>query len=465
MAKKNDNVIDSFLDTVRRWTLTYRNTLGDGTSLADISKSTSVMPLTIVSPKLKTLKEAPDIMDGTTLYYGIRYMTALSILGLHLSDGRILPMIDRLNPNRDMDTLLTSIATESSSDFFAPCTPEELAKNYRRYFGHVGLEHGVTSIKGIEASYPPTMMEEFYALEASKNGNKNYRQQAGTFINKPEEVNIRDNSNNEQNTLLVNNNHDESITFDHSDNSRRVIHEADQRTDDEKATATGSIGIKTLDGFEDAEGVTGKVFEANFQVGNSKEQVKVPILVQLDAVHVPSDVIVNLMLMNKDSIRMSSRASDALHRRIHLFWDFFLARDLLRNQKRNLLKDPTRATATLLNQKDKNRLYGMLSRNVSLNTVSAILLITEEEENDIRREIGGTLEDKTTRKIVFDNAGVMIIGVVDREARSVTYYIRDMDTRSVIPFSRFNSRNTNNSSPDMVMDMYKSMAEGRVPTF
>src|SRR5574343_97739 len=104
----NANGEPTFLEILRNVVVTYKGTVGDPVSLADISKIARVEPITLISSNLTGTKELYNILHGILNIYAAFYLQAVHILSAQLADVRILKILDKTNPDRDMKTLLTS---------------------------------------------------------------------------------------------------------------------------------------------------------------------------------------------------------------------------------------------------------------------------------------------------------------------------------------------------------------------
>lgn len=435
MAGLNNSEVEGYLEIARRSTIAYKNTLGDGTSIADVAKIGRVEPITLVSSSLKSTKELYDIQQGILNIYAAFYIQATSILATKRSDARILKILDSVNPDRDLNTLLTATNTISAEDLKVRMerlskqpsmenfrTKDELevasekVKNMRRYLGLEGLELGTP--KDFNGKYGIALESIFgSATSTAKN-------LGGEFV--------------------------EDIT---NTNNRY-----------ESINSYGTIGVKKIDAFDKTDKVVGKIIEISFKGGNGRnDEVKIPVVIKLDNMFVPYEVVRSIMTQNKDSIKLGSRLEDLFAGKISFIKDFIMCSDLIAKQKANLMKDPTRAYATMLGRVNSSKMYSALSRNISLSTISGIMIISEEDENAIKREIGGDLTNKMTRNMVFDNSSVMIIAVVDRDYEQVSIYVRDVDGHSQMPFNRFKESNT--AGNDALTDAFKSLTMGRVPSF
>jgi hypothetical protein len=77
------------------------------------------------------------------------------------------------------------------------------------------------------------------------------------------------------------------------------------------------------------------------------------------------------------------------------------------------------------------------------------LVISEQDEQEIQKLIGGKLSNEKTRDIVFANTSAFCIAVVDSEWERVSIYIKDIDSFSQNSFDSFkpmSDKGTNNIS-------------------
>ena len=378
----------TLLEQVRNAVVTYKGTVGNPVSLADVGKIARVEPITLVSSDLNGVKDLYNILHGVLNIYTAYYLQAVSILSAQLNDVRILKILDRTNPDRDMKTLLTS--------------------------GQFGME-----------SYASTM-----ALESAK--------YALPFVGMEARAPVNQNPNRHTPNITINN-----ITQNKSSN-----------------TLTTSIG--KLETFEKLGMGVGKVVEVKFNSNSS--DVSIPVSVKLDTMVMPGDVMTSIMTNNKDEITLGSRFKDAISGRISFIKDFLLASDLIKNQKKSMMKDPTGYYSQLLARVNNSKFYSVLSGgNISLAGVSSIAVISEQDEANIQRNLGGKLTNKTIRNMVFDNMSVMMIVVIDKEWERVTIYVRDIDDFSQNSFDSF--KKPSEGSGAMISDMVKAFSMNNAPSF
>ena len=370
------------LEVIRNTIVTYKGTVGSPVSLADISKIARVEPITLISSNLAGNKELYNILHGVLNIYAAYYLQAVHILSAQLADVRILKILDKTNPDRDLKTLLTS--------------------------GYIAYE-----------SYNDT------ATLSLKNAKWKLPFNTGTVAT-------------------------ESIL-------------------DEDDGDTLTTSLKRIESFEKLGSAVGKVIEVRFKTtpDDSKKEsteVAIPVVVKLDNMIIPGEVISSMLISNKDEITLGSRFRDAIAGRINFIKDFILCSDLIKTQKKTMIKDPTGAYSEMLKRINNSRMYSAISGNISLAGVSSIVVISEEDENQIQRAIGGKLTNETTRDIVFENTSAMMIVSISESWERVTIYVRDVSGYSQNSYDSF--KGAADKSNNNIGDILKSFTLGSgAPSF
>jgi len=372
--------IPRFLEIVRNGLVGYKGTVGNPLSISDVSKIAPIEPITLVSSNLSSTKELYNVLHGVLNIYAAYYMQAVGILSAQLADVRILKILDKVNPDRDIKTMLTS--------------------------GYIAAESFVNStltLKNCKYGFPVP----------------------GT-----------------------------TVATEHI-------------FDEDEGTHLGT-SIQRLETFEKLGSAVGKVVEVKFKVrpADSKsvgDETTIPVVVKLDTMIIPSDVLSTILVSNKNEITLGSRFEQAIRGRIGFIKDFILCSDLIKTQKKTMIKDPTGAYAALLKRINNSRIYSALSGNISLAGVSSIVVISDEDENLIQRFIGGKLTNEQTRDIVFDNTSAMMIVVVSEAWERVTIYIRDTSSYSQSSFDAF--KGSADKGNNNIGDILKSLTAGQAPSF
>lgn len=369
-----------FLESIRNILVTYKGTVGSPLSISDVSKIARIEPITLVSSSLSSTKELYNVLHGVLNIYAAYYLQAVGILSAQLADVRILKILDKINPDRDVKTLLTS--------------------------GYIAAESFVNStltLKNCKYGFPVP----------------------GTTV-------------------------------------------ATEHIFDEDEGLHLGTSIQRLETFEKLGSAVGKVVEVKFKVrpADSKsvaDETTIPVVVKLDTMIIPSDVLSTILVSNKNEITLGSRFEQAIRGRIGFIKDFILCSDLIKTQKKTMIKDPTGAYAALLKRINNSRIYSALSGNISLAGVSSIVVISDEDENLIQRFIGGKLTNEQTRDIVFDNTSAMMIVVVSEAWERVTIYIRDTSSYSQSSFDAF--KGSADKGNNNIGDILKSLTAGQAPSF
>jgi len=375
------NNASTFIETIRNAIVTYKGTVGEPVSLSDVGKIAQIKPITLMSSSLSGTKELTNILHGILNIYSAYYLQAVSILSAQLVDVRILKILDKTNPDRDIKTFLAS--------------------GYNAYENYKTLSLENTKYK------LPMLNKSKIALE--------------------------------------------SIFDKELDGEEGVL----------------STSIKKLETFENLGHGVGKILNIVFKVPgeNRKEftEISIPVAVKLDIMIIPGEIIQSIISNNKENITFSSRLKDALIGRIDFIKDFILCSDIIKAQKKSMIKDPTGFYNQLIKRMNNSRIFSALSGNISLAGISSIYIISEEDEQFIQKQIGGKLTNESTRNIVFDNINAMMIVVIDREWNRVSIFIRDTDSFSQTDFDSFKSMT--NKDNNNIMDILKVLQLGSAPTF
>ena len=236
---------------------------------------------------------------------------------------------------------------------------------------------------------------------------------------------------------------------------------------DESGNTIGS-SIEKISTFEKMPSAVGKVVSVTFKVRgentSASDAVSIPVSVKLDTMVIPAETLSVMISSNTEDITLSGRFKDAIAGRIGFIKDFLLCSDLIKQQKKTMIKDPTGYYSQILKRVSNSRFYSALSGNVSLAGISSVIVISEEEEAAIQRKLGGKLTNNSTRKIVFDNMSAFAIIVVDREWERVTMYFRDQESFGQYSFKEFKHAGDANSG-QQIADMVKAFAMSTPPSF
>lgn len=391
----------TLIENVRNIITTYKGTVGDGMSLADISKIARVEPITLISSNLTGVKDLYTVLHGVLNIYSAYYLQAVNILSTQMVDSRILRILDKTNPDRDLKTFLTA-----------------------GQFGTESLNLG--ELDGA------AMASRTMSLKGSK-----YR----LPMLKSDNVRVSTES------------------LDHES----FYGEGDQTGEDSALNAA----MLRVDSFDKLGITVGKVIEVSFFANSDNDKdgqkIRVPVVVKLDTMIMPSEAVQRILTSNTAEITFGSRFQDAIDGRIGFIKDFILCQDLIKSQKKALIKDPTNYYSILLKRVNNSKAYSALSGNISMAGISSIYVISEEDEAEVQKKIGGKLNNQKTRDMVFDNTSAMMIVVIDKEWERVSIYIRDVKGFSQASFESF--RNSTDKGSAVIADMLKGLTMNNPPSF
>lgn len=125
------------------------------------------------------------------------------------------------------------------------------------------------------------------------------------------------------------------------------------------------------------------------------------------------------------------------------FWsDIVLCRDILKEQRKNLIKDQTGVYNEVIKRRSNNKLAGFFSGNPSISNISNILVIDELTTlATFEAETFKKLKDPKVRDTIFNNTNVMILAVVNTDREIVTLYYHSISVPTIVTFRDLKSYN------------------------
>jgi hypothetical protein len=385
----------TLLEIVRDTIITYKSTAGEPLSLTDVTKIARAEPITVYSDDLVALPELYDISQGILNIFTAYYLQAVSLLSVELQDIRILKILDKVNPDRDMKSVLAS--------------------GYTSYESRNLL---TLSLEGSKYKLPVLGNGKGFSFE---------------FANDP---------------------------VGHDDSEYPL-----------QGASHNSSVFQKVEYLDKLPVAVGKVVEVKFtfnaNVANGRKvtnEMVIPVVVKLDSMVIPTEAVTNIVTSNKEELKLSSRFRAAINGRIHFIRDFLLCQDLIKLQKKTMMKDQSGVYSQILKRINNSRLYSALTGSVSIAGITGIFVISEQTENEIQKTIGGKLTNKTTREIVFQNTMAMLIVVVDRSWERVTIYARGIDGYSQNTYADFKAATGKDSGANIV-DILKAFSLGNSPSF
>lgn len=398
----------TLIESVRNVITTYKGTVGDGMSLADITKIARVEPITLISSSLTGTKELYDVLHGILNIYTGYHLQAVQLLSTQLYDARILKILDKTNPDRDLKTFLAAgqVAFESDAPYASELSVGEAVRTL--------------SLEGCEYKLPMLIKHRIAGESATTD---NFGIDSEDFASPSSAL----------------------------------------RASEMKIESFEKLGL-TVGKVINVEFTTPGVDAGRPEKGKRPANVvSVPVIVKLDTMIIPSDTIAHLATANASEITMSARFQDVISGKIEFIKDYLLCSDLIKQQKKAMIKDSTGLYSQLLKRVNNSKVYSALSGNISMAGISAIYVMSEEDEAVVQRQIGGKLTNQKTREMVFNNTSAMMIAVIDRSWERCSLYIRDIDGFSQAPLSTF--KRMSDKGNDNLGDILKAFATSSAPSF
>lgn len=213
--------------------------------------------------------------------------------------------------------------------------------------------------------------------------------------------------------------------------------------------------------YEDDSLAVGKLLSVEFTEA-SGNKVKIPIMVSIRPVPVPSDTMTHIVSAKGKDNSFAERWFLWRSGQISFFKDLIGCTDLLDAHTQTLAKDKSGIYMDIVNNRSRNKLMSILRGDAGLNECSNIFVISRETEKAINRNINGRISDERTRKTIFDNTYLMLLCVVDEGFETVTIYHRGLKRPTVARFSEL-KRSERGKGPD-ITDILTAYLTSTIPS-
>lgn len=199
---------------------------------------------------------------------------------------------------------------------------------------------------------------------------------------------------------------------------------------------------------------TGILF--NVEVQATDRTVTVPIQVHLLANSLGSDNVLSLLESAVKNRTAKERYREWRAGGLSFWKDVVLCRDILRADRKKMIKDKTGMIEEIVNRRNNNRIAGLFSGNPSISNVSNILVVSKETINEFQRQSHKKITDHKVRDTIFNSTQIMIMAVVDPDYETVTLYYHDINVASTATFKDIKSKNgKGNLDPMEVLRAYQ----------
>lgn len=147
---------------------------------------------------------------------------------------------------------------------------------------------------------------------------------------------------------------------------------------------------------------------------------------------------------------------------LRLVRDIIFTCDALDELAERAFNPSYKEASRLMLTKYRNQMSGFLSGNPSVASCAAIMILDSSTAQAIEAKAGGRLSDYHFRQKLFKDTTLMSMVVVDREWNSATFYHRNIEAHSEVPFQSLESAAKKQNFS--ITDILKSYSAGRAPT-
>lgn len=233
---------------------------------------------------------------------------------------------------------------------------------------------------------------------------------------------------------------------------------------DRVSVGTGRDAIKRLNDV--ANLATGKVLDVVFERNGNKATVNITI--NLAGTVTDRDSFLKI-LTSGVKLGFSQRLRDWMRRnpdksKLGAIKDLVLTQDLIEESRRLRIKDKSGFYDHMMRNQSKNFKSGLFSLSPSINTASAVLIISDAMAREVELRLGGPLSNPRIRAKLFEPTLSMLLYVVDTQWETVTIYHRSIDAFTEVS-KRELQRKTGGESGGDVKDIIEAFQAGNAPSY
>lgn len=357
-----------------------------GTSIIEASQAARVEPITLVETGLVDDAITLEALHVALNAYAGFYVMTASLISSYVNGSAVVKTLDKLSPNRSFKNAVVYAGESHDTAMRLPRTLDEVrAPVYRD------------------------------ALEAAKDKNKTPGGKPGAYG-----TGIGGKSDNEDGS--------------------------DGLSDEKKLKLAYAKMAKntTSDLREKAALSIGKMIEINMGTGDAS----VPVFVNIR-------LAVQIADQNLMEVVLTPARNRNLKDRYHAWragelsgLDFVFMRDVVNHHRKQRMADTKGLRKAIDKRMSDNRAVALVSREGSLNQFSSIAVISRETARNIEQGIGGRLDDFKVRNSFFEENGLMMMIVVDRDYKMADLYYHSIPEKSELTEGALRMA-TKGSGPDL----------------
>lgn len=198
----------------------------------------------------------------------------------------------------------------------------------------------------------------------------------------------------------------------------------------------------------------GKVITCDISDGG--HTVAVPLAIRLVASSLPSESLVHILSGGEVDRGFIERWHGWRSGRLSIM-DMLFCNDLIEANYRRGIQDSDGIQRHIAARRRGNSFSSVLSGNISVGTYSNMAVITETTAKELELAMKGkSLKDFKAREELFDNTALMILAIVDRNWKRVTFYHQSLTRPLEVSFRDLKASNKG-SGPDVaeILNAYR----------
>lgn len=206
----------------------------------------------------------------------------------------------------------------------------------------------------------------------------------------------------------------------------------------------------------------GKMVTVCSTTGTGREAVRREhrVAIRLIPIEVNQETLMNMSVDTSEARSLMSRVSQWWGNDISTA-DLVFGLDLIRERKRQLLKDKSGIYEEVRKRQLNHKRAGLLTGQASKAELSNLVVISKEFADSLIVKHGLDVTDSRDRSKIMQNMQAMILTVVDRMNLRVQFYFIDYAKGASMGINDIRIANRKSNGPDL-MDLLSSFKEGKV---
>lgn len=248
---------------------------------------------------------------------------------------------------------------------------------------------------------------------------------------------------------------------------RQVAVEGYRRRPNEDGAESNTVGAKfgrdNLASLrENSNLAVGKILDVEL-VANG-ESVTASVSVRLNTIPATGGSIADILTAGAQNRSLKERYYAVKAGQLRFFQDLLGCADLLDQHRKAQLNDPTGLYMKAIRDQRRNSLTGWLTGKPSVASASNIVIISDETQLQIERDLTIKLKNFKDRQRIFDNSGMLVLYVVDQSYEQVEIFYRGIEHSTKLSVSQMKNANKGSNGNDL-LKFAEMLQQRSAPTF